>query len=127
MDPITTAIVAAVVSEVSKAVISNSYEVLKAALKKKCGSESDLVSAVNQLEKKPDSDARKAMLQEEVEAAKVNDDPEILQLAQDLLDKLKDEPGGQQIINQTQTNTASGNNVGGDFTFAPVQEGTKKA
>lgn len=127
MDPITTAIVAAVVSEVSKAVISNSYEALKAALKKKFGSESDLVDAVNKFEKKPDSDGRKATLQEEVEAAKVNDDPEILKLAQDLLDKLKDEPGGQQIINQTQTNTASGNTVSGNFTFSPVQEGIKKA
>ena len=67
------------------------------------------------------------MLQEEVEAAKVNDDPEILKLAQDLLDKLKDESGGQQIINQTQTNTVSGNKVGGDFTFLPVQESIKKA
>ncbi|NEO10417.1 hypothetical protein [Moorena sp. SIO3I8] len=126
MDPVTTAIVAAVASELSKAAISNSYDALKAALKKKFGSGSDLVGAVNQFEKKPDSDARKAMLREEVEAAKVNDDPEILQLAQDLLDKLKDEPGGQQIINQTQTNTASGNTVGGDFKFAPVQEGVKK-
>ena len=41
MDPITTAIVSAVVSELSKAVISNSYDALKAALNKKFGAESD--------------------------------------------------------------------------------------
>jgi hypothetical protein len=46
-------------------------------------------------------------------------------LAQDLLDKIKQQPGGQEIINQTQTNTVSGVNVGGNFEFKPVQEGKK--
>lgn len=35
--------------------------------------------------------------------------------------QLKNEPGGQQVINQTQTNTASGNTISGDFHFSPVQ------
>ncbi len=74
MDPITTAIVAALVSDLSKTAIKNSYNALKNALKKKFGSESDLIEAVNGLEKKPDSKGRKATLQEEVEIAKVNDD-----------------------------------------------------
>lgn len=126
MDPITTAIVAALVSDLSKTAIKNSYNALKNALKKKFGSESDLIEAVNGLEKKPDSEGRKATLQEEVEIAKVNDDPEILQLAQDLLDKLKEQPGGQQIINQTQTVKVKDVKVGRDFNIAPVQEGGKK-
>lgn len=124
MDIITTAIIAAL-ANLSKDAIKDSYDALKSALKKKFGSDSDVVDAVEGLEKKPDSEGRKGTLQEEIESAKVNDDVEIVQLAQDLLNKLKDEPGGQQIINQTQTNTASGNTVGGDFSFSPVQEGVK--
>ncbi len=125
MDLITTAILAAL-ADLSKDAIKDGYNALKAALKKKFGSKSDLVDAVDKLEKKPDSEGRKATLQEEVEIAKVNDDPNIIRLAQDLLDKIKEQPGGQQIINQTQTNTVSGVNVGGDFEFKPVQEGGSK-
>jgi hypothetical protein len=124
MDPITTAIVAAL-ANLSQDACKDGYVALKDALKKKFGDKSDLVDAVDKLEKKPDSEARKATVQEEVEIAKVNDDPDILNLVQDLLDKIKQQPGGREIINQTQTNTVSGVNVGGDFNFAPVQEGKK--
>ena len=46
MDPITTAIVTAVSSGLAKDVIKDSYESLKTALKKKFGSESEIVEAV---------------------------------------------------------------------------------
>ena len=124
MDPITLAIVGTITSSLlTEKNIKNGYNALKNALKKKFGDESDLVDAVDKLEKKPDSEGRKAILQEEFEIAKVNDDPEILKLAQDLLDKVKEQPGGQQTINQTQTNTVSGVNVGGNFDFNTVQQG----
>lgn len=125
MDPITTAIIAAL-ANLSKDVIKDGYNALKAALKKKFGSESDLVDAVEGLEKKPDSKACQAMLQEEVAVVKVNDESDIIQLAQDLLNKIQEQPGGQNIINQTQNNTVSGVNVGGNFEFKPVQEGGSK-
>jgi disulfide oxidoreductase YuzD len=125
MDVITTAIIAALAA-LSKDAIKDSYNALKSALKRKFGSNSGIVDAVEGLEKKPDSQDRQTTLQEEIENAKVNDDEEIVQLAQNLLHKLKDEPGGQQIINQTQINTASGNIVSGDFNFSPVQEGVEK-
>lgn len=124
MDPITTAIIAAL-ANLSKDAINDCYGGLKGALKKKFGETSDLVDAVDKLEQKPDSEGRKAMLQEEIETAKVNDDPDLLRLAQDLLDKIKEQPGGQQIINQTQTNTVSGVTVGRDFEFKPAQESGK--
>ena len=38
----------------------------------------------------------------------------------------KEQPGGQQIINQTQTVKMKGVKVGRDFNIAPVQEGGKK-
>ena len=124
MDPITTAIVAALAS-LSKNVISDSYNVLKITLKKKFGSESDLIDAVEKLEKKPDSEGRKAVMQEEIEIAKANEDPEIIQLAQDLLNNFWEESGEHQIITQTQTNTNTLSNVeiGGNFEFKPVQKG----
>lgn len=125
MDVITTAIIAALAA-LSKDAIKDSYNALKSALRKKFGSDSDIVDAVEGLEKKPDSKGRQTTLQEEIENAKVNDDAQIVQLAQDLLNKLKDEPGGQKIINQTQTNIASGNTVSGDFNFSPVQKGIEK-
>ena len=125
MDPITTAIIAAL-ANLSKDVIKDGYNALKAALKKKFGSESDLVDAVEGLEKKPDSKARQAMLQEEVAVVKANEESDIIRLAQDLLNKIQEQPGGQNIINQTQNNTVSGVNVGGNFEFKPVQEGGSK-
>jgi|SRR4028119_100384 hypothetical protein len=125
MDSIITTAIVAALTNLSKDVIKDSYEALKAGLKKKFGEESDIVDAVEKLEKKPDSEARKATVQEEVEIAQVNDDPEILKLAQNLLDKIKEQPGGQEIINQTQTNTVSDVNVGGNFEFKPVQKGKK--
>ena len=125
MDVITTAIIAAVAA-LSKDAIKDSYNALKSALKRKFGSDSDIVDAVEGLEKKSDSKGRQATLQEEIENVKVNDDEEIVQLAQNLFNQLKDEPGGQQIINQTQTNIASGNTVGGNFNFSPVQKGVEK-
>jgi hypothetical protein len=121
MDPITTAIVAALTKDACK----DGYVALKNALKKKFGDKSDLVDAVDKLEKKPDSEARKATLQEEVEISKVNDDPDIRKLVQDLLDQIKEQPGGQQIINQTQTNTMSGVNAHGNVVFNPVQDANK--
>ncbi len=125
MEPITGAIIAAL-ANLSKDAIKDGYGALKVALQKKFGDQSDLVDAVDKLEKKPDSEGRKAILQEEFEIAKVNDDPELIRLAQDLLDKIKEQPGGQQMIDQTQTNTVSGVNVGGNFNFAPVQDGGSK-
>ena len=122
MDLITTAIIAAL-TDLTKDVVKNSYNSLKAALKKKRGPGSDLMNAVTELEKKPESDGRKITLQEEVERAKVNDNPDIIILAQALLDNIKEQPGGQQIVHQTQTNTVSGVTVGRDFEFKPVQKG----
>ena len=123
MDPIITTAIVAALANLSKDVIKDSYGALKAGLKKKFGEESDLIEAVDKLEKKPDSEARKSMVQEEVDIAKANNDPEILKLAQDLLNKIKEQPGGQESINQTQTNMVSDVNVGGNFEFKPVQTG----
>lgn len=107
MEPVTTAIVTAVTSTLSKEAFQDIYNALKATLKKKFGEKSDLVEAVDKLESQPNREDRKATVQEEVKLAKANDDPELVQLAQELLNKLKEQPGGQQVINQTVSNVRS--------------------
>lgn len=106
MDPITLAITAAL-GNLGAKVINDAYDALKAALQHKFGIDSDLVGAVEKLEKKPDSEARKGMLKEEVANTKADQDPELKQTAEALIEAIKSQPGGaeavQQIINQTVT------------------------
>ncbi len=107
MDPITGAILAALAAgvgggatEVGKKVIVDAYEALKTALKKKHGAESDVVEAVENLEKKPDSEPRQAVVAEEIADTKANEDPELNQLAQTLLDAVKQTPAGAEIVSK---------------------------
>ena len=102
MDPISLAIVAAL-GKLGENVIKDSYEALKAAIAHKCGVDSELAKAVATVEKKPDSAARKEILKEEVAAAKLEQDPEILRAAHALIAKIKELPDGQTIITQTVT------------------------
>lgn len=96
MDPVTTAIIAAVSagasSEVTKKTISDGYESLKGLLKKKFGVESKVAVAVDELEGQPDAKGRRLTVEEEMTAAKVGDDAELLAAAQALLDQIKAAP-----------------------------------
>jgi hypothetical protein len=99
MDAITTistAIVGAL-ANLSKDAIQDSYKALKAALVKKVGKSSDLSKAVESLEKKPDSVGRQETLKEEIAAAQIEQDNEIVSLAKDLLNRLH----GLNIFSQT--------------------------
>ena len=101
MDPISTAIVAALtagVTEVGKKVIPDAYDALKAALKKKFGDDGDVVEAVESLEKKPKSVGRQTTVQEEVAAANAADDPEVKKLAQALIEALQSTPEGKEAV-----------------------------
>ena len=105
MDPITTAIGAAIgagavsgATKLGELVVSDTYSKLKETLGKKFGSKSNVVKAVEELEANPKSTARKEVVEEEVAAAKADQDQELLQLAQSLLKSVKALPGGTQII-----------------------------
>jgi disulfide oxidoreductase YuzD len=103
MEPITfTAIVAALsagvatgAGKVMENALVDAYQGLKATLKRKFGDNSEVVDAVDKLEQKPDSEARKALLQEELETVGVDEDNEIRQAAQKLRDLIK----AQQVVN----------------------------
>ena len=105
MDPITTAIVAAISSgaisgatKVGEQVISDAYGKLKELLGKKFGAKSQVVKAVKELEANPKSTARKEVVKEEVAAVKADKDLDLLKAAQALLKVIKARPGGEQIV-----------------------------
>ena len=102
MDTITLAIIGAL-SKLGENVISDAYQALKDAIAHKCGTESDVIKAVQNLEKKPDSKGRIETLQEEVAAAKIDQDPDLIKASDALLSILKTFPEAQTIINQTVT------------------------
>ena len=105
MDPISTAIVAALtagaVSGATKAgeqAISDAYNSLKELLKKKFGARSKVAKAVKELETNPKSKARKAVVSEEVAVAKADKDKDLIKAAKSLLNIIKSKPGGDQIV-----------------------------
>jgi hypothetical protein len=106
MEPITfTAIVAALsagvatgAGNVAENAFVDAYQGLKDALKRRFGNDSEVVEAVDKLERKPDSEGRKAVLQEEMDTVRVDEDPEVRQAAQELLDRLKAQPGGERHV-----------------------------
>ena len=113
MDPITLAIVtaafsglAAAAGDVSKQALVDGYAALKAGLARKFGAKSDVVQAAEAVEAKPESEGRKATLEEEVKAAGVDKDEELLTLARALVEKIGATPGGKHI---SQTATGDGN------------------
>ena len=107
MDPITGAIVAALAvgvasgaTEVGKKVIVDAYKALKAAIEKKYGDDDKITKAVTDLESEPDFKPNQDALAGRVEQAKAADDPQLQQLAQALLDALKDTPAGEKALSK---------------------------
>jgi hypothetical protein len=101
MDPITTAIVAALtagavsgLTEASKTVITDTYQALKRLLTKKFGASSQVVQAVDHLEAKPTSTARQQGLQEEMVAVQAEQDSDLLAAAQHLLTLVQPQQAG---------------------------------
>jgi hypothetical protein len=102
MDPISTAILAAL-AKLAEPAIKDAYDGLKAIIKRKFGAHHEVVQAVESLEKKPDSVGRREMLNEEMASSGVAADTEILAAAHSLLENLKNQPGGQEIVQQIVT------------------------
>jgi hypothetical protein len=106
MEPITFTVIVAALSagavtgagKVVENTIVDAYQGLKSVLRRKFGDDSGVVGAVDTLEQKPDSEARKALLQEEIEAAGVDSDEEIRQAARKLRDLIAAQPDGERHI-----------------------------
>lgn len=127
MDPISMIIAAlgagaiAATKDTAGTAVKDAYQGLKTLIKKKF--EGDVLGQAIVDAKPEEIKQAEGLLKDKITQAGVDRDQEIIKVAQDLLDKLKEQPGGQQIINQTQTNTMSGNTVGGNVNFAPEQQG----
>lgn len=93
LDFLSTSIITVLNSGLSDPAVGSAYVVLKAAIRQKFGAGSDLVEALEKLEKQPASAGRQAVLSEEIIAAGANQDPTLTALARTLLDKLKQQPG----------------------------------
>jgi hypothetical protein len=92
MDPISAAIIAAITAglvkgtgDVAQKVLVDGYQGLKRLLARRFGDRSDVVQAVEGLEARPDSAARRELVVEEVERSGADRDEELLTAARDLL------------------------------------------
>ncbi|MBD2095943.1 hypothetical protein H6F90_12370 [Trichocoleus sp. FACHB-591] len=104
MDPITI-ILAALVAGAGKAAgdaAPDAYKGLKALIQKKFAGKPVAEAMLEEHEKDPETYA--APLKKNLVEAGADEDEEILKAAQELLNQVKEQPGGQQIINQTVSN-----------------------
>ena len=102
MDIITAAIAGAL-GNLGTVAVQKAYSELKAVLQRKFGADSDVVEAVEKLEKKPEAQGRRLMLQEELEDAGATKDNELIQAAKVLLAQVKQETGSGVNVTQTVT------------------------
>jgi hypothetical protein len=87
MEPITVAVIAAL-GKMSEAAIADGYQALKALLKSKFGEQSDIAVAAEKLEQDPQSQARKAVLDEEARKVEASKDDDLREAVDNLLARL---------------------------------------
>ncbi|MFJ3728484.1 hypothetical protein ACIPYQ_38780 [Streptomyces sp. NPDC090045] len=107
MELLTAAIVAAVAAGVTRgagsvgeSLVMDAYKGLKDLLRRKHGEDSGVAQAVEELEARPDSEARQQVLAEEVAVSGAGKDPELLRAAENLIERLQAEPGGESHVQQ---------------------------
>jgi hypothetical protein len=115
MDPVSLALLTALgagvtsgLTDVTKQTIVAGYTKLKERLLARFGpSHPDLEHALTTVEAKPTSQARQSVLVEELTAARVADDPELVTLAHTLLQQLQHTQHGSQVIQHVQNSAVS--------------------
>lgn len=107
MDPISAAIIAAVTAglaqgagDVAKQALVDGYKRLKGLLMERFGETSDVLKAVDGLETRADSAARRNVLVEEVQRSGADADEELAVVARDLLGRLQAEPALGATVQQ---------------------------
>lgn len=106
MDPIAIAILTVIATKTTEQVVVDAYKALKKLLKRKFGAKSKIIEAVDALEANPESAARKEVVKEEIATSKAYRDPELLQAAQILLDKLN-----IKQVNEHHSQNSFGNDI----------------
>jgi disulfide oxidoreductase YuzD len=111
MDPITTAIVAAlpaVASDLIKSSVKDAYASLKAVIRRKWGDASSVAKSVDALETNPKSKGQAEVLAEHVAAVNATGDAEVMQALAKLVDELKKGGIGGTDIAQIAVNISGG-------------------
>ena len=111
MDPITTAIVAALPalgSDLIKSSVKEAYVALKAMIRSKWGDTSPVASSVDALEENPKSKAQAEVLAEHVAAVNATGDADVMQALARLVDVLKKEEIGGPAVAQIAVNISGG-------------------
>jgi hypothetical protein len=115
MDPVSLALLTALgagvtsgLTDATKDALVAGYTTLKDRLLARFGqSHPDLEHAITTVEAKPSSQARQDVLVEELTAARVANDPELVALAHTLLYQLQLTPHGSQVIQHVQNSAVS--------------------
>ena len=105
MDPISAAVIAAVtagvaggIGDVGKEAIVDAYNGLKNWIVMKVGKDAEVTKAIAEVEQSPDSKARQMVLAEEMGNAKIANETELLKLANNLINALKETAAGHQAV-----------------------------
>jgi hypothetical protein len=114
MDPISAAIIGALIAgatKVSERALNDAYSGLKTLIERRFGSTSELVQAVDAVERDPNSEPLQQWLQQAVTQTGAEGDAQIRQAAEILIQQIQRRPHGQQIISNVRDSVV----VGGDY------------
>jgi hypothetical protein len=96
MDPITTAIIAALAAGVTQGTVVEAYNSVKQLIKKKANQ--DIIEVIDDLEKDPNSNMGKKWLKKEIQKNQLDQDADILEAAKKLMDEMKSSGGKKNIM-----------------------------
>jgi len=102
MDPITTAIIAALAAGVTQGTVADMYKGIKQLIKKK-SKQKNIIEVLDDLEKDPISNMGKKWLQKEIQNNQLDQDADILEAAKKLLNEMKSS-GNEKHIMQAKGN-----------------------
>jgi disulfide oxidoreductase YuzD len=111
MDPITAAILAvlpALASNMVQSTVKDTYEGLKAVIRRKWGDTSPISKAISAIEEDPKSKAQAAVLEEKVSAVKATEDAEVAQALRQLVEQMKAHGIGGEAVARIQFNMSGG-------------------
>jgi hypothetical protein len=115
MDPITTAIVAAIpalASDLVKSSVKDAYKGLKGIIRRKWGDAAPISKAITAIEEDPTSKAQAAVLEEKVGAVKATEDADVLQALRVLVEQMKTHGIGGEAVASIQLNISGGIQTG---------------
>jgi len=132
MDPISMIIAAlgagalAATKDTAGTAVKDAYQGLKTLIKKKL--EGDVLGQAMVDAKPEEIKQAEGLLKDKITKAGADKDAEIIQAAQELLNQVKEQPGGQQIITQTISNVkyAATSGSGSASISGITEQGTSK-